>query len=76
MKKSSVSRRKFLTGFGVATGAAMVMPTMNSIGVGTKSKGSLLDAWTKQSNSYFLTPVQILSRKPGSYLLPLAKRPL
>jgi len=75
MKKSSVSRRKFLTGLGVAAGAAALAPAVKSLGAGPNSKGSLLDAWTRPRDTR-LYPVQILSRKQGSYLLPLAERPL
>lgn len=73
MKKSSVSRRKFLTGLGVAAGAAVLAPTIKPLGAGSKSKGGLLDAWTRPRDTR-LYPVRILSRKPGTHLLPLAQR--
>jgi hypothetical protein len=75
MKKPSVSRRKFLTGLGVAAGAAAMAPTAKSLGAGSKSKGSLLDAWMRPRDTR-LYPVQILNRQQGSYMLPLTQRPL
>ena len=78
MKKSSVSRRKFLSGMGVAAGAAALAPTIKTFGAGPKSRGGLLNAWTRpfmSNDSDTLRPVRILNRKPGSHLQPLTKRP-
>jgi hypothetical protein len=77
MKKKSLSRRKFLTGMGLAAGSAALLPNVKTLNADSKGKRSLLDAWTKPTSAYDrnIHPVRTLSRKPGSHLLALAQRP-
>lgn len=77
MKKSSVSRRKFLTGMGLAAGAAALTTTVRPLGSLSNNGRNLLDAWSRpiKSSSIIMNPVRMLTRKRGSNLLTLAKRP-
>jgi len=78
MKKSAFSRRKFLSGMGLAAGAAAVAPSIKGLQLSTKHTGDLLDAWKKPQNAlaHTLHPVRIVFRPTGSNLLPLSRRPL
>jgi hypothetical protein len=87
MKKSSVSsRRKFLTGMGIAAGAAALAPAVKTLGLPCcGGKSSLLNAWTSPAANYrphagltqklLMEPKQKITRAAGSHLLPLSQRP-
>jgi len=74
MKTSKISRRKFLTGMGVAAGAAAAMPALTSIArrsrrvTASKRRPSILDALGT------LKPVKVISREAETYRLPLSSR--
>jgi len=59
---------------GVAAGVTALAPATKALRMGAKGKGNVLDAWTKPRDPT-IYPVRILTRKPGSHLLPLSQRP-
>jgi len=77
MKKTSTTRRKFISGMGAAVGATVLTSAMKPMGKSSANRFTLLNAWAqpKRPSGSHIHPVQILNRTPGSCLLPLARRP-
>lgn len=77
MKKSLVSRRKFVTGIGLTAGAVALGPTLsNFVSSSSNQERGLLGAWSKPTNrTVFMEPVKTLNRQAGSHRLPLLQRP-
>jgi hypothetical protein len=77
MKKTTLSRRKFIGKLSTATGAVALLPGIRSMGE-AKSSGKLQPLSAREKDileNKVIKPVRVISRLPGSHILSLARRP-
>jgi hypothetical protein len=80
MKKSNISRRKFIAGLGVAAGAAAALGTLKSTSISGGGRLAGATAVTKKRPAVLaqfprLIPLQKVNRPAGTSRLPLMIRP-